>query len=205
LVFGYHGSANSNNPDTMISLTGSMRTSTNNEAIFVYPDGHINGVPNNWEKNEEGKDIQFFDDLLVELENKYCINSSKIFVVGFSDGGGMVNSLGCYRSTVIRGAAEASGYLPQKNKCGDSPMPFFIWHGRADTITDFTTYAAPEIDHWKKVNGCNDATSSIPPSSEECVSYDSCTKARLVTCTPNVDHGFPATLGEPIWNFFESL
>lgn len=205
IVFGFHGSAYSNTPDTMISLTGTMRTAAAGKAIFVYPDGHINGVPNYWDKNETGIDVAFFDALLADLEKKYCVDATHVFVVGFSDGGGMANTLGCYRSDVVRGVAEGSGYLPQKNKCGNNAMPFFIWHGRADTITNFTTYAVPEIDHWQQANGCGTSTTAIDPSSEECVSYDSCSDAPLTTCTPNVDHGFPGVIGEPMWKFFESL
>ncbi len=201
LVFGYHGSAYSNTPDTMISLTTTMRGASDDQAIFVYPDGHINGVPNYWDKSGDGIDVTFFDKLLENLEKNYCIDTSKVFVVGFSDGGGMANTLGCHRSFKIRAVAEASGYLPQKEKCGDSPMPFFIWHGRSDTITSFDSYAQPEIDHWKTVNGCTNETTNVGPASEECVMY-TCSKATLTTCTPNADHGFPAIIGETIWNFF---
>lgn len=203
LVFGFHGSAFSNTPDTMISLTSSMKSEANEQAIFVYPDERINGTPEHWLEDEEGRDVAFFDALLTELKNNYCVNSVRVFLVGFSDGGGFVNLLACHRSEKITAAAEASGWLPKKDSCGTSSVPFFIWHGRADTISAFDPYAVNEIAHWKDVNGCSATTTDIEPTSEECISYN-CSKASLVTCTPNVDHGFPGVIGPSMWKFFKN-
>ena len=205
VVFAYHGSSYSNTPDTMISQTSTLRNASLKQGIFIYPDGHVNGVAKYWDKKATGKDVLMFDALLYHMKKYYCLDKSRVFVTGFSDGGGMANVLGCHRSTKVKGVAEASGYFAQGSACGNLPMPFLIWHGTADTITNYTQYAVPEIAHWVSANGCTTAKKTIPPTSEACKSYTNCSNAPLITCTPARGHEYPSAMGAPIWNFFQGL
>lgn len=89
LIFGMHCmngtaqrvAANDNGDD--LSAFYSMKTQAekdNVKCIYVAPSGNANGTWN------PGSDAQFFKDLLTMLKNDFCIDTSRVFVCGFSFG-----------------------------------------------------------------------------------------------------------------------
>ena len=78
--------------------------STNSKMIFVAPQGNGNG----W-ANSGGQDLTLVDDMLKQLEGDLCVDTTRIFSMGFSYGGGMTYELACARAKVFRAAAVYSG------------------------------------------------------------------------------------------------
>merc|ERR1712207_52897 len=81
--------------------------------------------------NCRADDIGFIDTLLDELEATYCIDRSRIYVTGFSNGGMMAQRLGCEMNHRLAAIAPQHGQLALGFNCDpkhDEPMPILnIW------------------------------------------------------------------------------
>lgn len=101
LVFMFHGAggngaSNYNNPHLNELIS-------DNQFIGVYPDGHMeNGVNGFWNLGSEpttANDVEFIQLVMDHLSNFSNIDLNKVYAIGMSNGGGMVNLLG--KSTTI--------------------------------------------------------------------------------------------------------
>ena len=72
---------------------------TGKTTIFVAPEGNGNYAP--WGQD----DYNLFDELLYYLKNQLCIDSSRVFVAGFSYGSMITTGLSWSRQNVIRAVA----------------------------------------------------------------------------------------------------
>jgi hypothetical protein len=92
LAFAFHG-AGGNGQDALnweIQETKEAKSG----AIFVAPDGipFLNyGV--GWNDSYGGYDIPLFDRMVAEIEDKYCIDTSRVVAYGFSWGGDFASAL----------------------------------------------------------------------------------------------------------------
>lgn len=100
------------------------------------------GVP-----DVEVNDVQFTTDILNHLEATYCIDTSRIFATGKSDGGGFCNVLACDADLSKRIAAFApvsGAFYIDTSPCrastvkipcnaGRTNIPFLEFHGGNDT------------------------------------------------------------------------
>ena len=77
------------------------------EALFVYPDGLEQKGGTGW----GGRDLPFFDAMVTDISASHCVDSTRIFATGHSNGGYMTNFVGCARSNIVRGIAPVSGGL----------------------------------------------------------------------------------------------
>jgi polyhydroxybutyrate depolymerase len=110
--------------------------------ILVYPAG--TGVPKLWRAklDDGGKydidiDVAFISDLIDELQRTYSIDSKRIYVNGFSNGGGMAYGLYCRLSHRIAAISMVAGaiLLPWDKCHATQPTPVIAFHGTADPIT----------------------------------------------------------------------
>ena len=130
--------------------------------IVVYPAG--TGVPKLWRAklDDGGKydidiDVAFISDLIDELQRKYSIDSKRIYVNGFSNGGGMAYGLYCRLSRRIAAIGMVAGaiLLPWDKCHATQPMPVIAFHGTADPITFYGggysrlfNVTFPSIEDW---------------------------------------------------------
>ena len=77
--------------------------------IFVAPQGISNG----W-ANSDGQDVTFIDDMIRLIEDDLCVDTTQLFAMGFSYGGGMSYAIACARPTVFRAVAVYSGAQLQR-------------------------------------------------------------------------------------------
>ena len=110
--------------------------------IVVYPAG--TGVPKLWRAklDDGGKynidiDVAFISDLIDELQRKYTIDSKRIYVNGFSNGGGMAYGLYCRLSDRVAAIGMVAGaiLLPWDKCHANQPTPVIAFHGTKDPIT----------------------------------------------------------------------
>src|SRR5262249_4126360 len=83
-------------------------------AIFVYPDAlPFNGgaTPLDF-SSASTRDTAFFDALDNLTRSTYCVDTTRIFSLGFSSGAYFTNLLGCVRASSIRAIAELEGGGP---------------------------------------------------------------------------------------------
>ncbi|KAF1915427.1 poly depolymerase [Ampelomyces quisqualis] len=122
------------------------------EGISVYPQGVTAVKTPQWEGDPDApahiSDVKFTLELMDHLEETYCIDSSRIYATGKSNGGGFTGLLACDPTASKRIAAFApvSGafYLntvtQQLPDCkpGRLPIPIMEFHGLMDSTINYT-------------------------------------------------------------------
>ena len=141
LVVSMHGAALW--PANQKNLSGWNTLADQQGFIVVYPSG--TGIPRKWGK---AADVKFFSDLLDTLQASYNIDPARIYVNGFSNGGGMALELGCKLTNRIAAVGTvAPALLLPWSMCADSrPVPMITFHGTADPLALFnggTSLASP--------------------------------------------------------------
>jgi polyhydroxybutyrate depolymerase len=126
--------------------------------IVVYPAG--SGFPQIWHTGPHSLELEvkFISDLMDKLEAEYNIDPARVYVNGFSQGGGMVFVLSCRLSRRVAavGAVAAAEELPS-SWCSDStPVPMIAFHGTADLVPyhgglspdPFNPLTFPDVRTW---------------------------------------------------------
>lgn len=115
---------------------GQQKLDTEGNYIFVAPRGDTDGMP--WRVGDD-KDHQFFDKLLTTMEDNYCIDTSRVFVTGFSFGSMVTNSLAQVfqhrvRAAVTYAVADWNIYIPTN---AGKPIAWMDVHGTDDGLCDY--------------------------------------------------------------------
>lgn len=115
---------------------GQQQLDTEGNYIFVAPRGDTDGSP--W-RTRDDKDHQFFDKLLTTMEENYCIDTSRVFVTGFSFGSMFSNSLAQtfqhrVRAVVTYAVADWNIYIPQN---AGKPIAWMDVHGTDDGLCSY--------------------------------------------------------------------
>lgn len=98
-------------------------------------DWRIPGVPRN--TGTDGKlELDYFDALVADLEQRFSIDADRLVVTGFSAGGMMVWNLVCHRGSAFAGFIPMSGtfWEPEPDTCTSPPANVVHIHGDADRI-----------------------------------------------------------------------
>lgn len=110
-------------------------------------------------RREDRNDVAFTEALLEYLitDAPLCIDLTRIYALGFSNGGGLTGVLACdyFMSKRFAAYATASGafYRPESlpNESGlawcnaaRSPVPFMSFHGDADPVIDYEGVGTPD-------------------------------------------------------------
>jgi poly(3-hydroxybutyrate) depolymerase len=189
LVFGMHcmGSSDTQcaNSDQYYRL---KPLDTGNTTIFVAPQGYTDSSP--W-RGGDNKDHVFFEDMVKLFESELCIDTSRIFVVGFSFGAMFTNSLAQTHQDIVRGVvvyatADYNIYFPTNT---GKPLAYFGVHGTADGTCPITSGRSSK-DRFVKNNGCTQP-SSVPEatsSTHVCYDYDCPSGYPVKWCTHNGGH-----------------
>ncbi len=167
LVINYHGYQNT-------ALRTAQRTNMGVEAdragfILVFPQGVDN--PPSWNAGVgafgptgDADDVQFTRDLISYFEHNYCVDAHRIYVTGYSLGGGMAYRIACALSNQIAAFATVAGaFYRIPGGCNPSrPIPVLEIHGQADQFApyDGNTYmgmAAVQtyLNFWLAHDNCN--------------------------------------------------
>ncbi|HEU0001028.1 MAG TPA: PHB depolymerase family esterase [Ktedonobacteraceae bacterium] len=87
----------------------------------------------------DADDVQFTRDLISYLENNYCVDTHRIYVTGYSEGGGMVYRLACELSQQIAAFATVEGaFYHVPGGCNPArAVPFLEIHGQADQLAPY--------------------------------------------------------------------
>jgi poly(3-hydroxybutyrate) depolymerase len=203
LVFAWHGLGGSG---TGARQYFRIEQQAGGQAIFVYPSAlplESQGGQPAWDLSPTGIDAAFFDALLADLSQKYCINQSRVFSTGHSWGGFFTNRLGCSRGNVLRAVAPVAGGRPfgGGGACNPPAIPAWIAHGSND-MTVLIPTGEGSRDLWTEANTC-DATTQ-PTTPEPCVAYDGCDSS-VHWCLHDQGHNWPTFAAAGIWAFFDSF
>lgn len=133
LIFGMHwmggnmGAVNNENFYQMRPLDSEKNI------VFVAPQGYTDASP--W-RGGDNKDHIFFEDLLKHVTSNMCIDSSRVFSMGFSFGAMFTNSISRnhqkqLRAVVVFAAADYNIYVPTPL---DHPIGFMGTVGLSDEL-----------------------------------------------------------------------
>lgn len=179
-------------------------------AITVWPQGegpHPGDVPHwgdqvlqsTWSANEAN--YAFLQQIMTDLGQRYCIDTTRIFITGFSMGGFFTNSIACAHGDWFRAFAPVAGGGPQGCE-NESPVAIMVQHGTQDDIVEISSGEGSR-DHWLDVNGCDQTSMK---SLNNCDFYAGCPDDHPVAwCTGSYDHYIPNEVASNIWSFFSGF
>jgi len=173
-------------------------------------------------------DIQFVRALLDALPSHYCIDSTKQFAVGMSNGGGFAVLAGCEIADKFKAVASVSGayYESCRNK-GSQSVSLLAIHSTADRQVPFSGSSQrglPAVVQWAKtqatVRGCGGQSIDSAQAMAKTYSWFSCKDGSMVRLVvlESQSHGWltmPYNLGQSmprvpnstayIWKFFTEV
>jgi polyhydroxybutyrate depolymerase len=114
------------------------------DAVVVYPSGTgaEQGLPQSWNAGtccpfatfDLVNDVAFFDELIASLIAQYEIDTTRVWVVGHSNGGMMAYRLACELSTRVTAIGVAAGALVIDTCAPARPVSALHVHGELDTV-----------------------------------------------------------------------
>jgi polyhydroxybutyrate depolymerase len=182
--------------------------------IVVYPSGTplkplplplLPSLPVWLQRPESGRnaEIRFISELIDALQNAYNVDPARIYVNGFSNGGGMAFVLSCTLSHRIAavGTVAAAQELPW-SWCADSrAVPMITFHGTSDRFVPYDV-APGSAAHWAQRNRCG------PRPGEDHIAAD-VTRLRYEGCAQGASvmlytiqgggHSWPGGKPMPAW------
>jgi polyhydroxybutyrate depolymerase len=120
-------------------MTGFSDTTSKQAFIGVAPSGRLdkNGTPYWLAANvPDNYDLAFLSALLDKLEADFCVDATRVFSTGMSNGAQMSSLLACRMSDRIAAVAPVSG-VEFTNACHGRPVPVLAFHGTADPIVRY--------------------------------------------------------------------
>ena len=138
------------------------------------------------------------------IANRWCVNQSRIYLTGHSDGGTVANAIAFLPDMPFRpraiapSAAGVRGEDMHDHAC-PAPMPVFTLQNADDQL--FPNFGRELSDWWAGCNQCSAPPSSIAPG---CASYPDCTAAaETLICTYPGGHRQWPDANRRIVDFFE--
>lgn len=182
LVFAYHwlggtkedvdGGGTSGYTWSYYGLREKADLSTDHKMIFVAAQGNGNG----W-GNGGNSDVILTDDMIKVIEADLCVDTQRLFAMGFSYGGGMTKALGCQRPKVFRALAVYAGADFLSGGCDASstaPIAYIGLHSVSDGTNAYSSGEAIR-DRFVRNNGCTPATTARPVNNNHvCTIYQGC-------------------------------
>ena len=143
LVVTIHGLAG--NAKQHLAQTNWQTVADENGIVVVAPNGH-----RRWDYDHESIDIRFVRDVIADVRARGCIDASRIYVTGHSNGGFMTHRAACDMGDLLAaGASYAAGDVsgspcpsdgswPDGNTvAGWEPVPLGLWHGTNDSVVGY--------------------------------------------------------------------
>ena len=172
-----------------------IRQVVRDKAILVLPLARGGNGDWDWRGNLPA-DNAYFEALLTRLKDRLCVDTRRIFAMGFSGGGSYAGVLGCLRQDIRAIATGGAVIYFQPNACTSKPAAWV-------TIGDGELIAGREMfrDHFRGAAGCQ--TGSTPATPAGCVAYTACAAATPVQfCRHPGGHEWPGFGTQAAWDFF---
>lgn len=165
VLFSLHGAGN--DYDSGVANYNALANSE--KFVVVYPRGNFHSIPpigdnvRGWlSTGKYNEDVKFFEDVIDWLNSHYMIDSDRVYMTGFSNGGMMTYST-AFTSDKFAGFAAVSGYPLNQFHLqhygngewqGSHPVPFMHIQGKDDSFVPYADIQ-PIIDNMIYRNGCN--------------------------------------------------
>jgi poly(3-hydroxybutyrate) depolymerase len=212
LVIVFHGS-DGNGAQQRQTMNGeleglALEEAVSGEALVVYPDGRTHSDCDGntcWDRSVDGPDLRFFDEMVEHFVREWGVDARRVFVVGHSRGGRLVEVLACNRSQTLAGGAMMAVGSGNVSSC-DASMPMWIAHGTDDQTIPFSK-GVEHAENWAERNFCVSPELDTFPV-DSCTPLDGCSTP-VEFCPATVDewggHAPPAIADTELWRFFSDL
>ena len=211
VVVSFHEFGSS--PVSNLQLTALNSLSETEDFIVVFPQGR--GDPLAWFTESEApsedfpSDTRFFLDLLDNLEEQYAIDRERIYVTGFSLGGGMAHRIACDAAEAVTAIAIVNGAHWQGQSCTPSrPVPVLAVHtmdndtvpyeGFEDVLQPIPEWAA----QWSENNVCSDSTFEEAAADFTIEQWENCQAPLTLMKYQSGGHTWPDGINARLWDFF---
>lgn len=166
------------------------------------------GAPGCFQAGKQGladsPDGPYFDQVLAEIEQRYCVDRGKAYVAGWSSGAWLSNYLACARGNVIAGTAAGSGGLHHDHGTCTGGAPVMLLPGDAGSINEdgFDIGAAAARDLFVTTNGCSATPTDVKLGNQTCQVHGGCANP-VAWCPQGGGHGGPLEfIAESGWAFW---
>jgi polyhydroxybutyrate depolymerase len=135
LVVDFHGYGEGNHTESLTSQFGAL--GQRDGFLVVFPSG--TGDPVAWDTSTGpgNPDIEFVKTLLTHLEATQCIDESRVYATGLSQGAFMTSTVACVLSDRFAAVAPVAGIQRPSHCPITRPVPILAFHGTADPILHF--------------------------------------------------------------------
>jgi polyhydroxybutyrate depolymerase len=133
--------------------------------IAVFPEG--TGTPVGWDINPSArpnKDIDFMNALLDTLEAQFCVDRSRVYATGLSDGAIMTSLLACTMADRFAAFAPVAGVIFAQPCRPGRLVPLVAFHGTADPILHFNGGVGTAVLNHALGSGPAPSTTTQPPA-----------------------------------------
>lgn len=224
VVFNFHGNTSSAQVQRQYSAMDA--TADTKGFIVVYPEGFENswnaGFCCGQAQSQNIDDVDFAVELIDELAKVACVDRSRVFATGLSNGGYLAHRLACERPEQYAAFSSVAGLLAISPCEPSVGRPILQLHGTADAIVGYAggLGAVATMNAWATRNGCDlTTTSTFSQGDASCIRYDGCdgsNDVELCTITGG-GHTWPGAQSVPslgatstdidandwMWAFFE--
>lgn len=201
------------------SLSNMLSSADQRGFIMVYPEG----ILGSWNGGaccggsilQNIDDVSYINDLLDRLEDNFCIDASRVYATGMSNGGFMSYRLACEMSDRIAAIAPVASVLglPRKDCQPVRSVPLLSFHGTNDPLVPYKgglplepdwglDYVFRSVDStmsiWTEHNSCSeDKTLVYRRDNVRCYQWQGCGRqASTIHCKAIGDtHTWPHAFG----------
>ena len=172
-----------------------LASAVGSSAIIVHPE-----CPNGRTIWDVPGDVDYLVALRAQLLERHCVDPTRVFVLGYAQGGWLASAAACSRSDLLRGIALFAGTEAMQPCSG--ALATLVAQGTLDPV--FSLRAGRRTrDFWAEVNGCDTASvSSAAPGG--CEDY-ACMDAPTRYCEYEGGHELPGFAASSAWSFFRAL
>jgi poly(3-hydroxybutyrate) depolymerase len=158
------------------------------------------------ESNADSPEGPYFDQVMNEVESKYCTDRGRIFATGTSSGAWLSNYLACARGNRIRGTASDSGGIQFDHGTCTGGAGVMELPGDSANVTDQEGHqigAAVARDLFIQLNGCSTTATTMMFGTASCQVYGNCASP-VVWCNVGGSHqsgnGYLSPSGWAFWS-----
>lgn len=141
-----------------------------------------------------------------DIQQKWCIDSTRIYYTGHSDGGTITNALTFLPSSehkptaIAPSAAGMDAESLKQYKC-PAPLPVMVFHNADDS--HFSGFGKQAADWWANCNQCNNGLNEADTNG--CRSYKNCpTSSKTYYCEGPGSHATWPNKNNVLINFFNN-
>lgn len=216
LVLNFHGLTS--NPTQQRMFSQMDLTADSRGFVVAYPQGldvsWNGGACCGRSAENDVDDVGFTRAVIDDIGARGCIDRSRVYATGMSNGGFLSYRLACEASDVIAAIAPVAAVLGiDPSACTpDRPMPVVHFHGTADELVPYDgrefKSVADTVAFWVERNGCTEAPEVVlRTESVTCETTEGCDGDASVTLCSIADagHCWPGTPTCPFGDSTEEI